>query len=150
MRGTSPASTSSARRNGNSFSSLLNFGEPAAHEALDGVDHAFGALDEGLARAVADSDGGPASAGCNGIERDHRRHEIRAVDAGNYHRLVAFHDMRPGNSLSPGQYQLRVLPPWSPLFVQSSQTAVAKIESSENTSLRGYKAPLLLEALRHD
>ncbi len=42
---------------------LLHFAEAAAHEALDGVDDALRRLNEHLARAVADGDGGPAAVG---------------------------------------------------------------------------------------
>ena len=68
-----------------------NLFEAAAHQTLDGIDDALRRFNERFARAVAHRDRRPAAACGDGIERNDRRHKIRAVHAGNDHRLVALH-----------------------------------------------------------
>ena len=69
----------------------MNFVKAAAHEPFDRVDHTLRRLDEGAARGVAHSNCRTSAIGRNGIERDHGRHKIQAVRAGNDHRRIALH-----------------------------------------------------------
>src|ERR1035438_3017731 len=69
----------------------LNLFEAAAHQALDGIDDPLRSLNKGLAGAVAYGDrGAPATCG-DRIKCHDRRHQMRAVYAGNDHRRIALH-----------------------------------------------------------
>ena len=112
--------TSSARRKGKSFSSLLTFFEAAAHEPLDGIDDPLRRLDERLARAVAHGDRGAAAIAAElgrappptAPDSSHPRRESPPA-----HRLPY---MRPGSWWFPGRFRLRAsLPPCSSFSSQS-------------------------------
>ena len=65
---------------------VLNVFNSASHEAFDRVDGALRGFDQRIARGIAD-DGLIVL-----VERHHRRHQIRAVFAGNDDRAVPLHE----------------------------------------------------------
>ena len=76
---------------GKQFQLVLNLFEVPAHQPLDRIDDPLRRLDERPARWVPHGNRGTATPDRNRVQRHHRRHQIRAVHAGNHHRRIALH-----------------------------------------------------------
>ena len=75
---------------------VLNLFEVPAHQPLHGVNDPLRRFDERLARRVAHGNRRLAAPGRDGVQRHHRRHQVRAVHAGNHHRRIALHISNQG------------------------------------------------------